>query len=35
MKQKQPKRRTVELAHSSYQPSRAELRADPRVDATF
>ena len=34
MKQK-PKPREVELAHSSYQPPRAELREDHRVDATF
>jgi hypothetical protein len=27
--------REVEIAHPSYQPSRAELNEDMRVDATF
>ena len=32
---KRPSRREVEVVHSSYQPSRAELEEDMRVDATF
>ena len=34
-KQPVPKPREVELPHYSYQPSRAELHEDHRVDATF
>ena len=30
-----PKPSDVEIAHSGYQPSKEELRADLRVDATF
>ena len=30
-----PKPREVEIVHASYQPSRAELREDLRVNATF
>ena len=30
-----PARATVEVAHAAYQPSKAELEADLRVDATF
>ena len=30
-----PKPRTVEVLHPSYQPSKAELEADLRVNATF
>lgn len=30
-----PKARTVEIVQSSYQPSKAELEEDMRVDATF
>ena len=33
--QKQPKPREIEIPHHTYQPSRAELREDHRVDATF
>lgn len=32
---KQPTRPTVEVADPTYQPSKAELEADLRVDATF
>ena len=32
---KQPKPREIELPHYSYQPTRAELREDHSVDATF
>ena len=32
---KHPKPQEVELAHPSYQPSKAELEEDLRVDATF
>ena len=32
---KTPKPRTVELSHHTHQPSRAELREDHRVNATF
>ena len=35
MKPKRTKPREVELPHHTYQPSRAELREDTRVDATF
>ena len=35
MKAKHTKPREVELPHHTYQPSRAELREDTRVDATF
>ena len=35
MKSKHTERRTVELAHSSYQPSRAELREDLRLGSTW
>ena len=31
----QPSSREVEVAHSSYQPSRTELNEDMRVEATF
>ena len=31
----QPPRRVVELAKPSYQPSKAELEEDMRVEATF
>ena len=34
-KSTKPKTRDVVLPHYSYQPSRKELRDDPRVDATF
>ena len=34
-KSSEPKPREVELTHHSYQPSRAELREDHRVDVTF
>ncbi len=34
-KPKQPQARTVDVVNPSYQPSRAELREDLRVDATF
>ena len=34
-KQTKPKPREVELPHHTYQPSRAELREDHSVDATF
>ena len=30
-----PKPETVEIVHSGYQPSKDELEADQRVDATF
>ena len=30
-----PKLRDVEIVHSGYQPSKDELEADMRVDATF
>ena len=30
-----PKSRVVEIAHSAYQPSKAEREADLRVNATF
>ena len=30
-----PKPRTVEIVHPSYQPRKAELEADLRVNATF
>lgn len=30
-----PKPRQIELPHHTYQPSRAELSEDHRVDATF
>ena len=33
--QKQPQPREVEIIHPSYQPSRAELREDLRINATF
>ena len=32
---KKPQRPTVEVAEPTYQPSKAELEADLRVDATF
>ena len=32
---KQPEPQEVELVHPSYQPSKAELEEDLRVDATF
>ncbi len=32
---KKPDRPTVEVAEPTYQPSKAELEADLRVDATF
>ena len=32
---KHPEPREVELVHPSYQPSKAELEEDLRVDATF
>lgn len=32
---KPPKPREVQLPHHSYQPSKAELEQDHRVDATF
>jgi hypothetical protein len=35
MKSKHTERRPVELAHSSYQPSRAELREDLRLGSTW
>ena len=34
-KLKKKQRRKVRLKHPSYQPSKAELEADVRVDATF
>ena len=34
-KPKQPQIRTVDVVDPSYQPSRAELRKDLRLDATF
>ena len=34
-KQKATKRPVVDAVHPSYQPSRAELREDQRLDATF
>ena len=30
-----PEPREIELPHHTYQPTRDELREDPRVDATF
>ena len=35
MNPKRPAPREVEVVHPSYQPSKAELEADTRVDATF
>ena len=35
MKPKQPAPREIELPHHTYQPSKAELEEDLRVDATF
>ena len=35
MSQTKPEPREIELAHPSYQPSKAELEEDLRVDATF
>ena len=35
MKRKKLESRTVRLIHHSYQPSKAELEQDHRVDATF
>ncbi len=35
MADKKPKPRTVEIVQSDYQPSKAELEADARVEATF
>ena len=35
MNQKKTEPREVKIVHPSYQPSRAELREDLRVDATF
>ena len=35
MKPKHPKPRELRLPHHTYQPSRAELREDHKVDATF
>ena len=35
MSKDRPKRREVKIVHPSYQPNRAELREDLRVDATF
>ena len=35
MKEKQPEPPVVELIHPSYQPSKAELEEDLRLDATL
>ena len=35
MSQTKPEPREIELVHPSYQPSKAELEEDLRMDATF
>ena len=35
MKNQKPKRREIKLIHPKYQPNKAELEEDLRIDATF